>query len=303
MTDFVCFCVATARWLRLDACEAGAGNMRRLGVVVLGAARYVTEKILDRLRRTPLFTASVDAARRTLPTPVFTWLSWQTVRHLRGTPREVFAQIYRRNIWGYQETASGSGSTLQYTEKLRQDLPGLLTDLGIRTLLDVPCGDFHWMSHMELPVERYIGCDIVPELIETARSRHGRPDREFRTIDLCNDPLPDADLLLCRDCLIHLSEEMNLLALANILGSSVRYLLTTTYPNGKNRSIRNGNWFTLNLCAPPYDFPPPVRVIDDWLPPFPRRQLALWDVESLRQARGDLLRPRHDRRGATTEVG
>jgi SAM-dependent methyltransferase len=215
----------------------------------------------------------------------------------------VFAQIYRRNIWGYQETASGSGSTLQYTEKLRQDLPGLLTDLGIRTLLDVPCGDFHWMSHMELPVERYIGCDIVPELIETARSRHGRPDREFHTIDLCNDPLPDADLLLCRDCLIHLSEEMNLLALANILGSSVRYLLTTTYPNGKNRSIRNGNWFTLNLCAPPYNFPPPVRVIDDWLPPFPRRQLALWDVETLRRARGDLLRPGHDRHGATTEVG
>ncbi len=257
---------------------------------MLCAATFVIDKVLDGLRRTPLFTRSIDVARRTLPTPVFTWLSSQTVRHLRGTPREVFAQIHRRNIWGYQETASGSGSTLQYTEKLRQDLPGLLTDLGVRTLLDVPCGDFHWMSQMELPVERYIGCDIVPELIETARSRHGRRDREFHTIDLCNDPLPDADLLLCRDCLIHLSEEMNFLALANILRSNVRYLLTTTYPDGKNRAIRNGNWFPVNLCAPPYDFPPPVRVIDDWLPPFPRRQLALWEVESLRQARGDLLR-------------
>jgi hypothetical protein len=129
---------------------------------------------------------------------------------------------------------------------------------------------------MELPVERYIGCDIVPELIETTRRRHGRPDREFHTIDLCNEPLPDADLLLCRDCLIHLSEEMNLLALANILGSNVRYLLATTYPDGKNRSIRNGNWFT---------------------------QRALGEIESLRRARGDLLRPGHDRHGATTEVG
>ncbi len=260
--------------------------------LALCAATQVIEKILDGLRRTSLFTASVDAARRMLPSPVFSWLSSQSVRHLRGTPREVFAQIYRGNIWGYQETASGSGSTLQYTEKLRQDLPDLLADLGIRTLLDVPCGDFHWMSHVELPVERYIGCDIVPELIETARSRYGRPDREFHTIDLCNDPLPDADLLLCRDCLIHLSEEMNFLALANILGSNVRYLLTTTYPDGKNRAIRNGNWFPVNLCAPPYNFPPPIRVIDDWLPPFPRRQLALWEVESLRQARGDLLRAR-----------
>jgi SAM-dependent methyltransferase len=248
------------------------------------------DRFLDGLRRSPVFTAGIDAARLIFPTSAFVWLSSQTVRHLRGTPREVFAQIYKRNIWGYQETASGSGSTLHYTEKLRQDLPALLGDLGIRTLLDAPCGDFHWMSHVELPVERYIGCDIVSELIESARSRYGRRDREFLTIDLCNDPLPDADLLLCRDCLIHLSEEMNFLALANILGSNVRYLLTTTYPGGKNRAIRNGNWFPVNLCAPPYNFPPPVRVIDDWLPPFPRRQLALWEVESLRQARGDLLR-------------
>jgi hypothetical protein len=258
-------------------------------------ARYLIEKALDRLRRTQLFTASIDAARRILPTEVFIWLSSQMVRHLKGTPREVFTQIHRRNIWGYQETVSGSGSTLHYTERLRQDLPDLLAELGVRTLLDVPCGDFHWMSRVELPVERYIGCDIVPELVEAARSRYGRRDREFHTIDLCNDPLPDADLLLCRDCLIHLSEEMNLLALANILKSSVRYLLATTYPGGKNRAIRNGNWFPLNLCAPPYNFPPPVRVIDDWRPPFPRRQLALWEVESLRQARSDLARADHDR--------
>jgi hypothetical protein len=56
---------------------------------------------------------------------------------------------------------------------------------------------------------------------------------------------------VCRDCLIHLSEEMNLLALADILRSNIKYVLTTTYPDGKNRSIRNGDWFTINLCALP----------------------------------------------------
>lgn len=68
---------------------------------------------------------------------------------LQGAPREVFSEIYQRNIWGLRETVSGAGSTLRYTEKLRQSIPGLIADLNIRTLLDVPCGDFHWMSEIE----------------------------------------------------------------------------------------------------------------------------------------------------------
>jgi hypothetical protein len=139
------------------------------------------------------------------------------VRSLKGTPREVFTEIYRRNIWGYQETVSGGSSTLHYTEQLRQTLPALIAELRIGTLLDAPCGDFNWMSDVELPVKHYIGCDIVPLIVQNARIRHGRPGREFRTLDLCHDPLPDADLLLCRDCFIHLSEDMIFLAVDNIL--------------------------------------------------------------------------------------
>jgi hypothetical protein len=78
---------------------------------------------------------------------------------------------------------------------------------------------------------------------------------------------------------------MIFLAVDNILRSSIKYLLTTTYPDGKNRGIHNGDWFTVNLCAAPYNFPPPIRVLDDWMPPFDKHQLALWEVESLRQVR------------------
>jgi hypothetical protein len=245
----------------------------------------VFDGLADRLRRTRLFTACINIARRTLPAPILTWVRSQMVRNLRGEPREVFTEIYRRNIWGYQETVSGGASTLHYTHKLRQSLPGLIGDLKIRTLLDLPCGDFHWMSEIELPVAHYIGGDIVPRLVQNTRIQYGRPDREFRTVDLCNDPLPDADLLLCRDCFIHLSEEMILLAIDNILRSNIRYLLTTSYPDGRNRVIHDGDFFTVNLCAPPYNFPPPLQVLDDWVPPFDRRQLGLWEIESLRQHR------------------
>jgi hypothetical protein len=59
----------------------------------------------------------------------------QMVRNLTGGPREVFTEIFRRNIWGYQETVSGGGSTLHYTKKVREALPTLIGDLDIGTLL------------------------------------------------------------------------------------------------------------------------------------------------------------------------
>jgi len=250
----------------------------------------VLDQAVDRLRRTAFFTACIDIARKTLPPAVLVWLRAQMVRNLKGTPREIFTEIYRRNIWGYQETVSGASSTLNYTEKLRQTLPHLLVDLNIGTMLDLPCGDFHWMSEIELPVTHYIGGDIVPHLVQATRIRYGRPNREFRTIDLCNDPLPKADLLFCRDCFIHLSDDMIALAIENIVRSDIKYLLTTTYPEGENRTIHNGDWFTVNLCAAPYNFPPPIRALEDWVPPFDRHQLALWEIDSLRRTyRGSAL--------------
>jgi len=249
------------------------------------AGTRVFDKAVDGLRRTAFFEACIDIARRTLPAPALTWLRSQMVRNLTGTPREVFTEIYSRNIWGYQETVSGGASTMHFTEGLRQSLPGLIADLKIGTMLDLPCGDFHWMSELELPVSHYIGCDIVPLLVQNARIRYGRPNREFRTVDVCHDPLPEADLLLCRDCFVHLSEDMIFQAIDNILRSNIKYLLTTTHPEGKNCVIHNGDWFTLNLCAAPYNFPSPILVLVDWVPPGDRRQLALWEIESLRRVR------------------
>ncbi|MBR0739662.1 class I SAM-dependent methyltransferase [Bradyrhizobium liaoningense] len=239
--------------------------------------------MLDFLRRTSAFSTAIDVARQTLPTPMLVWLRSQMVRNLRGSPSEVFGEIYRRNIWGYKETASGGGSTLRQTEEIRKSLPGLLRELGIETLLDLPCGDFYWMSMIELPVPHYIGGDIVPDLIERTAAQHARDGRIFREIDLCSDALPKADLLLCRDCLIHLSEDMIFRALENLKKSDITYLLTTTYPKGQNRSIQTGDFFTVNLCAAPYNFPAPIRVLEDWAPSFDRRQLALWKVEDLRK--------------------
>src|SRR4051812_28060105 len=76
--------------------------------------------------------------------------------------QERFERIYETNLWSDPETRSGVGSSLDSTRVLRTELPQALRKLEARVLLDVPCGDFTWMGHVDLSGIQYIGGDIVP---------------------------------------------------------------------------------------------------------------------------------------------
>lgn len=175
---------------------------------------------------------------------------------------EVFSLIYDNNLWAESESRSGRGSTLARTGAIRNELPALLRDLRAASLLDAACGDFNWMSRVDLDGVRYVGVDVVPALVEENRRRYGGEGREFVFADLTRDPLPRADAILCRDCLIHLSLEAASAAVANFKRSGARHLLATTHTSvRKNIDIENGSWRSLNLRLPPFDFPPPVRLL------------------------------------------
>jgi SAM-dependent methyltransferase len=208
---------------------------------------------------------------------------WLRVRFNKSRPQDdVFGYYHNQNVWGDQESVSGPGSTLDYTASIRTALPELLAEFNIRSILDIPCGDFNWMGHVDLAERQYIGADIVPDLIAANQNKYGQPGREFRVLDLTKGPLPEVDLLLCRDCLMHLCPELIDAALANILRGKIRYLLTTTHPKGKNKRILTGEWFPINLQRAPYRFPQPQRAIRDWVPPYAERELCLWEISTLR---------------------
>ena len=79
----------------------------------------------------------------------------------------VFSRIYEKNLWGDSESRSGRGSTLGRTAVIRDALPALLEGVGARSMLDAACGDFNWMARVDLRGVRYVGVDVVPELIAT----------------------------------------------------------------------------------------------------------------------------------------
>jgi hypothetical protein len=73
------------------------------------------------------------------------YVEWSYEASTRSRER-LFTNIYRSNHWGGADSVSGGGSDLEQTSALRAALPGVLQRLGVRTLLDAPCGDFHWMG-------------------------------------------------------------------------------------------------------------------------------------------------------------
>lgn len=182
-----------------------------------------------------------------------------------STPMEkIFARILEEYRPVGDESLSGPGSTLANTAEIRHALPLLVEDIGARSLLDAPCGDFNWMKQVTLRLERYIGVDILADVIEQNQKRYGQPARSFTHLDITRHPLPKADLILCRDCLTHFCYTDIFRALKNFKQSHSTYFLTTTYLDHKiNSDIETGGWRPLNFSRPPFCFPAPLRLINE----------------------------------------
>ena len=201
--------------------------------------------------------------------------------HLQGR----FENIYRENLWSRDngdESRSGPGSSLAGTETIRKELPGLLAQLKVDTLVDIGCGDFHWMKTMSLPV-KYIGLDVAPSIVTANTAAFERDNVRFEVSDATVDPLPDGDAALCREVLFHLSFKDGNKLLQNLLGSNIRYFICTTDPTlRKNVDIPSGEWRDINLQIAPYSLPDPIFSISDGQPGNPHRLLSVWDLNSIR---------------------
>ncbi len=198
----------------------------------------------------------------------------------RGHRQRVFAGIYSQNLWGHAESVSGAGSSLTATERARRELPAIWQQYQVRSLLDAPCGDFHWMQTIAHQLDRYVGVDIVPELIARNAAAYANEKVSFLCADIAADPLPRADLILCRDCFIHLPTRLIVGALRNFRASGARYLLLTSdRTTQKYQDIPIGSYRPINFTRPPFSIPAPERLVNE--DESGSRQLGLWDLQAL----------------------
>ena len=213
---------------------------------------------------------------------------YSTLRRLFASHEAIFTAAYRSNRVSEMESVSGPGSELGRTELIVRALPMVFAELGVSTILDIPCGDCHWMSRVDMKAVNYIGADVVQALVKQNARRFEGKSMRFLHVNLIVDDLPQVDLVLCRDCLVHFSFSDIFKALRNICRSRSTYLLTTTFPSSVgNQDILTGQWRPLNLEVSPFCLPKPLRIINEGGTgpgaTHSDKSLGLWLIEEVKQ--------------------
>ena len=200
--------------------------------------------------------------------------------------KETFRQIHRSNHWSGNQSVSGIGSDPEQTRTIQEALPKVFEQYDIKSMLDLPCGDFNWMQNVTPHLEHYTGTDIVPELVKKNQQRFADSRHTFLELDILSDAPPTADLLFCRDLLVHFSFEDITKALENINKSDIPYLMTTTFTQCReNQDITTGDWRIINLQQPPFSLPDPLELINEQCTEgqgtYADKSLGLWEISDL----------------------
>jgi SAM-dependent methyltransferase len=123
--------------------------------------------------------------------------------------REVFERVYKTGAWGAEgRFNSGTGSCDEATSRYIQVVKGFIRAKGIRSVVDLGCGDFRVGSKLIGGEElSYIGIDIVRPLVQCLTERYEKPGVRFLCRDILEEEIPEGDLYLIRQVLQHLSNE------------------------------------------------------------------------------------------------
>lgn len=191
-----------------------------------------------------------------------------------ASAREVFTGIYAGNAWGGGRPVadasfpfySGPGSEATLAEPYAGFINRFVGDHGIRSIVDLGCGDFQVGARIARDGLTYTGIDVVEPLIAANRDRFANARVAFQCLDIIADDLPPADLCLVREVLQHLSNA-DIQAIIPKLRQYKWLIVTEAQPGllgsfTPNREKPHGSdtrvlWNSgIDLGAPPFNFGP-----------------------------------------------
>jgi SAM-dependent methyltransferase len=123
-----------------------------------------------------------------------------------STVSEAFRTIYERHSWG-GKSKSGPGSDPNSTRHFRRALARFMREHKVRSVVDLGCGDWASSRLIDWSGIDYLGLDAVPEVVERNQRAFRRPGIRFAVADITTDPLPEADLAICKEVLQHLPSD------------------------------------------------------------------------------------------------
>ncbi|WP_416462306.1 hypothetical protein [Sphingomonas sp. VDB2] len=167
----------------------------------------------------------------------------------------VFSHKYDKDVsdWGGH---SGSGSSPYHTMAYRMFLEQFIALNNIRSVTDVGCGDWQFSKFINYDGVSYQGYDVVPTIVAQNIALHSSDDANF---DVMPDDVMDVrggDLLIMKDVLQHLPDDVIMGFAAKLFPKFKYCLLTNSYrklDTPQNIDIETGGFRCLDLTEAPYN--------------------------------------------------
>ena len=180
--------------------------------------------------------------------------------------KDAMEQVYKMKLWGDNKSDfySGVGShhpeiVNPYVDVLTSFLTSFKNPLAV---CDLGCGDFNVGKELVKHTKKYVGVDVVIELIEHNKKKFRAENLEFHCLDIAIDDLPSGDCAILRHVLQHLSNA-EVQSIVSKLTDFKYIILTEHLPEGDfvpNKEIISGQGIRLkeqsgiNLLTPPFNF-------------------------------------------------
>ncbi len=212
--------------------------------------------------------------------------SWAIAKYQYFSDSErVFGEIYRHGAWGKDaegNSTSGPGSSLEQGMPFVKYVQDFLESHSIQSVVDVGCGDWVLARKINWGERDYLGIDVVASVIKKNQAAYANENIHFLQLDVCTESLPGGDLLICKDVLMHLPNQM----IFHILSESkkFRYCIfvndvyhTEVAPIGRDTHI--GGYRYLDLTRPPFNVK--AEAITTYISGQASKQIVLVDTSAI----------------------
>jgi len=208
-----------------------------------------------------------------------------------------FDQVYNNNVWSFPDwegaangggVRSGFGSTLHQTVNLREFLESFIREKNIKSVVDIPCGDLHWITNVNPVISGnvvYFGGDVSKVVIDEHKQKYAdSPSMNFDVVDAVDQDLvsipgvtnavtgvsiEEGVLIIVRHLMFHLNEDECFKVLENIESLSrlrpIRVMLSTHLIMSENQlevyPLATGH--KINLFKSPFCLEDPEEMFSD----------------------------------------
>ena len=167
-----------------------------------------------------------------------------------------FNRIYAEGTWGKDSAGngtSGSGSTLEITREYRAYIEAFIKKHAVKSVIDAGSGDWSFSAAIDWGDASYLGIDIASDIVEAVRKNHETSKIKFQVGDITED-LPAADLLISKDVLQHLSNQLiHKFIKNNLTKNKYKWVILTHGRSSENHDIFDGGYRGIDLSAPPFE--------------------------------------------------